>query len=194
MEILQSKRVGTLYYDVDGILLDFVGPFVEYWNEGLKKKKWNGKLFDKNPETWTFGLRNGIDDMSEMNKAIEEFHDYLPVMHGDISKILKELKSRYRIELITAYPDESKRIENLRNHNIPYDKLTCNINDKLSYIQEREKFGDQVVAIFEDGPYHLERFLPYYGNKLWAPNYWNHIKKIVELDFMKRHMNGRNYK
>lgn len=57
-------------------------------------------------------LIRGIDGMNEVNKALEEFHrihDHLPVMHEDIPEILSELKSKYIVEIVTAYPDEKSR-------------------------------------------------------------------------------------
>lgn len=168
----------TLFYDVDGVLLDFTGPFINYWNESLLESKWKGKQLDKNPETWAFGLYHDKDDMKEINRALAEFHvihDHLPMMHEDIVSILTELKSKYIIELVSAYPDQKKRIENLAFHNIPYDKLVCNVNNKLDYIRGREHEGVEVIAIFEDAPHHLNSFLPFYFNKIWAPNYWNYL-------------------
>lgn len=170
---------GTLYYDVDGVLLDFTGPFVDYWNAGLEGRLWIGSKLEKNPNTWNFGLKYGVDDMKEVNKALDEFHrihDHLPIMHKDIPNILNELKSIYKIELVTAYPDEKKRIENLLHHNLPYDRLICNINDKLSHIKESENNGAEVVAIFEDGPHHLNKLLTYYDNKVWAPGCWKYLE------------------
>lgn len=158
---------GTLYYDVDGyltsqVLLSIIGMLDQKKDYGLATN------------TWNFGLQYGIDDTKEVNKALDEFHrihDHLPIMHKDIPNILNELKSMYKIELVTAYPDEKKRIENLLHHSLSYDTLICNVNDKLSHIK--------AIAIFEDGTtqsHHLDKLLAHYDNKVWAPGYWRYLE------------------
>lgn len=165
----------TLYYDVDGVLLDFCGPFADFWNKGAEEKLWKGDNIEKNPLTWNFGLNYDIKDTAEALDEFHRIHEHLPVMHEDLPSILDKLKCKYRIELVTAYPNENKRIKNLLHHNLPYDKLTCGVTDKLSYIKECESNGATVVAIFEDGPHHLEAFLPHYANKIWAPRCWKYL-------------------
>ncbi|CAH6419695.1 Hypothetical protein HVR_LOCUS771 [uncultured virus] len=175
--------VEAIYFDVDGVLLDFSSPFANYWNQGLEEKRWNGNLVSDNPNTWSFGYRPGIDDMTELNKAIGSFHEaheHLPVIHGDIPAILKELQNRYHIILVSAYPDEEKRIANLEHHGISYDIIACNIHNKLEYIQEKEKEGFSVIAIFEDGPHHIEKLLLHYGGKIWSPAYWNYLSGMKD--------------
>lgn len=169
----------TLYYDVDGVLLDFTGPFVNFWNEGLKQNLWTGNVFSNNPDTWAFGLRNGIDDMKELNRVLDIFHkshDHLPILHPDIAEILSDLKTRHRIELVTAYPDAKKRLDNLLHHELSFDVLSCNVNDKVTHVRKSEQQGNEVVAIFEDGPHHLDKFLPHYPGKLWAPSQWKYLE------------------
>lgn len=171
----------TIFFDIDGVLLDFSGPFVEYWNNGLKQNLWKGKELERNNDTWAFGYRAGIDDMTDLNRALKSFHDiheHLPVIHDDISPILSELKGKYKIHMVTAYPNIIKRIDNLAHHDLPYDSLTCGVKNKLAHIQEKEHEGHEVVAIIEDGPQHLEMLLPHYPNKLWAPREWNYLNDL----------------
>lgn len=76
--------------------------------------------------------------------------------------------------MVTAYPHEQRRIANLLHHKLPYDKLTCGAHDKITHIQNREREGAQVVAIFEDGPHNLDKYLPHNG-----VNYGHHIIGIT---------------
>ena len=103
--------VGTLYYDIDRILLDFTGPFANYWNAGLKQKnRWTGNPVSDNPITWSFGYCPGINDMTELNRAIDLFHEQLPIMDSRIPNILNDLKNKYKIILVSSYPNTDKRI------------------------------------------------------------------------------------
>lgn len=161
--------------------MDFSGPFAAYWNEGLKQNRWTGNPISSNPETWSFGYRPGIDDMTEMNKALilfQEVHDHLPLMHPDIPFILRELKNKYTIVLVSAYPNEDKRISNLKHHEITYDILSCNVRDKAKYILRKEQEGFPPVAIFEDGPQNIEKLLSHYDGKIWSPSQWNYLVEM----------------
>ena len=177
-EFDDHNTVETLYYDVDGVLLDFSLAFADYWNEGVKTGIWKGNEIDKNPNTWSFGYQYGIDDMTELNRALEIFHethDHLQLVDPNIPRILNRLRKRYNIELVSSYPNENKRVQNLLHHKIPYNILSCNVHDKVDHIRKREDNGYKVVAIFEDGPHHLEKLLPYYGGKIWSPGHWNYL-------------------
>lgn len=173
------QRKETLYFDVDGVLLDFNAPFIAYWH--------NHYEVELNAEIWTFGYYDYKFSIHEADRlkaarigqAFDNFNlisDPLPLMHKDIPSILTELKSRYFIELVTGYPDEKKRIADLNHHNILYDKLSCGVHDKLSYIKSCEERGAIVAGIFEDGPNHLEKFSSIYSNRIWAPRCWSYLK------------------
>jgi hypothetical protein len=180
--------MNTLYFDVDGVLLDFNGPFVEYWNDGLKKNYWIGDEFVKNPTTWSFGLNKDVDNMSQLLKAIKEFDkssNLLPLIDKDIPNILSQLQKKYRIELVSSYPHVNHRITNLDYHNIPYDKLSCNVIDKLDYVSKTEKLGYSVVAIFDDAPHHIDNYLKQYEYKIWAPQYFNYLQPYSTNDKVK---------
>lgn len=169
----------TLYFDVDGVLFDFNEPFVEFWNSGLVKNYWIGGQFVKNPTTWSFGLDKDNDNMSQLHKAIKKFDNsnyLLPLIDKDIPYILYKLRDKYRIELVTSYPHINHRIKNLNYHRIPYDKLTCNVINKLDYVSNSEKLGYNVAAIFEDAPHHIDNYLAKYPFKIWAPKEFNYLK------------------
>lgn len=169
----------TLYFDVDGILLNFMKPFVDYWNDGLNENLWKGPVLSYNPTTWLWGLCVDDDNLKQINKASEEFHrthDHLPIMHSNIVEIMKELQKQYKITLVSSYPHKDRRVENLAYHNIPYDSIVCDVHDKVGYIQNAETLGDVVVAIFEDGPHHIDKYLKHYHEKLWAPSCWNYLE------------------
>ena len=180
--------MNTLYFDVDGVLFDFNQPFVDYWNDGLTKNYWIGDNFVKNPTTWSFGLNKDIDNMSQLHKAIKAFDEsntLLPLTNKDIPHILSKLKQKYRIELVTSYPRINHRITNLVYHNIKYDKLSCNITDKLDYVSKSENLGYNVIAIFEDAPHHIDNYLKQYPYKVWAPQEFNYLKHYSTNDKVK---------
>lgn len=168
----------TIFFDVDGIILNYNRAFADFWNQGLIDNKWPGNPIDANPTTWYFGLDPAKDDMTHHEIAIQLFHethDHLDLVHENIAHNMKLLSQYYIIEIITAYPDHNRRVANLLHHNIPYTHITCDIYDKLAHIKARELEGVHVVAIFEDGPHHLEKYLPEYGGKIWAPRLWNYL-------------------
>lgn len=159
----------SLIFDVDGIILDFTGPFAKYHNERSKIQ------VSENPTTWNMGFLPS-EDTTELYKLIDDFHivhDNLPLIEENIPNILKQLQEKYNIILVTAYPDREKRISNLEYHNVPYDELICNATDKVECIKNHN-----VVAIFEDGPHHINKYLPNYSGKIYVPNFWNYTKDI----------------
>lgn len=175
----------TLYFDVDGVLLHFSHPFSTFWNDGLTLGKWNGPILQSNPSNWSFGFRHGIDDMTTFNRVLDLFlqdHDHLPLLHSDIPDILHSLHSKYRIELVSAYPHIDRRIENLLLHNIPFDTLVCDVRDKLAYVKEQEAQGFVCVAIFEDGPHHIDAYLSSYFDRIWIPRQWNYLKEYMNKE------------
>lgn len=171
----------TLYYDVDGVLLNFSRSFSEHWNEGITQGKWNGPIIHENSDCWYLHGTGPIHEQNAIDRQVEVFHqthEPLPLMHQDIPLILKELSNQYVIQLVTAYPHLDRRIANLALHDLKYHRITCNVTDKLAHIQAREREGWPVKAIFEDGPHHLEKLLSHYGGKVWAPRCWNYLRHL----------------
>jgi len=166
----------TIYFDIDGIILNFAGPFATFWNN-------NGyKQISDNPSDWTFGIDLNNDNLKNALELFHKIHEHLPLMDPDIPQILKQLQKAYRIELVTSYPHVDKRIENLLFHDIACDKLICDISDKLSYVKGCEDNGSIIIAIFEDSPSHLDKYLPHYSGKLWAPHYWNYLQDYKQCN------------
>ena len=186
----------TIFFDVDGVILDFTGPFSIFWNEGIKNNIWKGINISSNPHTWSFGLDVKDPHFIEALKIFHEVHEDLPLLNCEVKEVMDQLHNKFFIELVTSYPHLNKRIKNLLFHNIPYDKLSCDVNDKVSYIQ---KSGSKVVAIFEDGPHHIDKYLSYYPGKIWAPNQWNYLidykqnPKIIFYDNPKDWLKLLNY-
>ena len=192
----ELEKRNTLYYDVDGVLLDFTMTFGNYWNNGIIEGKWTGHKITENPTTWSFGYRSGIDDMSQLLIALDIFHEeheHLPLLHPNIPDVLTKLQEKYNIELVTSYPNERKRIENLLHHEIPYDSLVCNVTDKINYIKDRENNGYPVIAIFEDGPHHINDFLPHYNGKIWSPSHWNYLKPFKHINGIRFYENPEEW-
>lgn len=174
----------VLIFDVDGIILDYNTDFVKFWDQGLKEGKWSGPPLDGNPTTWTFGFTEE-DDQTELDKAIWEFHDIhepLPLLHDNIKQCLRIMAITYDIVLVSSYPDVEKRKRDLLFHDLFYHTLVCNVKNKVEYIKSMEDRGREIVAIFEDGPHHIDTMLPRFFGKIWAPRYWNYLKKYQTVN------------
>lgn len=170
----------SLFFDVDGVILDYSLAFANFWNS-----RWPSRPIDRNPTTWYFGLDPNVDDMTQHEAAIRLFHEthgHLDLVHETIAENMRLLSEQYTIEIVTAYPDYHRRVSNLLHHEIPYTHIACDVHDKLGYIAAREAAGVDVVAIFEDGPHHLEKYLPHYSGKIWAPNMWKYLDSFKSRD------------
>lgn len=164
----------TIYFDIDGIILNFNLAFAQFWNEGLKSRKWRGHELIENPSNWDLGI--GLNS-AEIDLAINEFyetHDPLPLIDPNIPTVINKLKLTYNIVFVSSYPNREKRIRDLAYHGIEYDELHTNIHDKLSFYIKNQNVN--VVAIFEDGPHHIRSLLPFYANLIWSPVYWNYLQ------------------
>lgn len=171
----------TLYYDVDGVLLNFAGPFAQHWNAGVEEGRFTGSTIVENSDCWYLHGTGPLEEQQAIDAEIEVFHCThapLPLMHEDIVSHLTHLSTKYVIELVTAYPHLERRMANLALHGLPFHRITCNVSDKLAHIQAREAAGYPVKAIFEDGPHHLAKLLPHYGGKIWAPKYWKYLTHL----------------
>lgn len=172
-----------IIFDVDGVILDFSGPFSVFWNKGLLEGRWEGVRFEANPKTWRMGLEEH-DDRSELDRAIAIFykeHDHLPLLNPMIPEVFRVLRSRdFEIDLVTAYPDEAKRIANLQHHEVPYDNLICDVHDKAAHVKALLSQGATISAVVEDGPHHLQRYLTHFEFplKIYAPYRWNYLQPL----------------
>lgn len=178
MYIQTQNMQRTLYFDVDGVLLDFTAGFADFWNAGIREGRWPGKPISSNPNSWSYSESRDEDDHHSMDMAMEIFHnthDHLPLMHSDIPAILKLLSQKFHIHLVSSYPHLERRIANLAAHDIPYHRLECDVHDKVTFIQTCEFTGREAVAVFEDGPHHIQKMLPHFSGKIWAPGHWNYL-------------------
>ncbi len=46
----------SLFFDVDGVLLDYTKSFSEFWNQALLENRWSGIPIGSNPLTWRMGF------------------------------------------------------------------------------------------------------------------------------------------
>lgn len=192
-----SERKETIYYDVDGILLNYTKSFAKYWNEEIENGRQIGSKIDHNPLNWSFTNGKSETEKIAIDNAIDDFHenhDHLPLMHPDIPEILNGMMNKYTIELVSSYPNIYKRLDNLNYHNIPYHRMACNVKNKLKHIQESERKGSKVIAIFEDGPHHIDAIIPHYSGKVWIPQHWNYLKYLEKEPRIKFYNNPHEWK
>lgn len=177
-----NDREEIIIFDADGVLVDFSKAFAAYYNERVRSGVYQGRFVDENPNTWSMGLTDQ-DDRTQLDAAIEAFyhdHDHLPLMHESIPGVMAELQKHFRIEVVTAYPLREKRIANFIEHNIPFDTLHCDVHNKLEYALKRLKEGYRIVAIMEDGPHHISRYLSHEdtSSQIWIPSRWNYLSHL----------------
>ncbi len=82
-------------------------------------------------------------------KLFLDTHEHLPLLDNNTADNINVLNKYYNVELISAYPHLSKRVENLLYHDINYHKLICDIHNKADYVLSQEKIGIDVVAILK---------------------------------------------
>lgn len=168
------KMKSTIYFDIDGIILDFNLAFVQFWNEGLKSAKWKGHELFENPTNWDLGTGLNPVEIDLAMNTFYETHDHLPLMDANIPTILNKLRLQYYIVFVSGYPNHEKRVRDLAYHKIEYDELHTNIHDKLSFYIKNQNVT--VAAIFEDAPHHIRSLLSFYPNLIWSPAQWNYLQ------------------
>lgn len=151
--------MGTLYFDIDGVLLDWNTAFADFWNA-----KHPEESIGNNPLTW--------GGNPEHREAIYEFCAtpiFLPLLDSKIPEIMHQLHRQYRIEILTGGSNYEHRTANLQRYNIPFDQLTCDTHNKIDRIVNP-------VAIFEDCPRHLDLMSETYPDRVWAPYQWHYVR------------------
>lgn len=153
---------GTIIFDIDGVLLDFYTPFLNWYNQN------HGTSF-------VVSDLKRYDIASELNidqKTIVDFHDEdicgaLPLVdpESNPSNVLQQLRSMgYRIVFNTDWPTQhiEKREKNLKDHGLIYDAI--HYGEKGSLFTRY----DDIVVILEDNPKWI-RFYLTHGTYIAVP-------------------------
>lgn len=164
-----TTRTKTIVVDIDGVILNFTKPFSNWWN----RNNYDARKLPENPHDWQFDH----PDLKLVLKGIEEFaktHEPYDLMEPKIPEYLTELKKKYIVHLVTAFPERHKefRIANLALHKIPYDKLTFADGHKIDLIKEIHP-----VALVEDSPKNIMDFVEH-GYPVYVPHHWNYTKNL----------------
>lgn len=155
--------MGTLYFDIDGVLLDWNTAFADYWNA-----KHPEASIGNNPLNWGYN--------PEHRDMIYEFcgsSSVLPLLDPRIPEVMHQLHAKYRIEILTGGSSFEHRAANLQRYNIPFDQLTCEAHNKIDRIHNP-------VAIFEDCPRHLDFMIAAYPDRVWAPQQWHYVRSYAD--------------
>lgn len=142
---------GTIVFDVDGVLLDFYAPFLQWYN---KRHETNFRVSDLTTYDIAAGFK--IDPQTIVDFHEEAICASLPLLESDVSVFFSCLKKAgYRIVLNTDFPkaEEAKRIDNLADHWLQYDHLHFGKKADLS------TFYDDIVLIVEDNPKWIHLYL-----------------------------------
>lgn len=164
-----------LVFDVDGVLLNFAGPFSTWWNRLFSVQ--HKVTFDANPAVWNFDARWPERELQPYVDNFIATSPFLPLVSSDIPDHLAALQRRYDIHLVTAWPVKwsSDRIQNLLSHGIYYDTLEfvdpAKATDrKLEAIQLL-----QPLAVVEDKPKTIAQVAAA-GYNVLAPSQWTYVQ------------------
>jgi len=164
----------NIVLDIDGTVLDFTKGFSKYYNE-YPTKIYN-KTIHENPHEWNFGLIG--EESKEMLTIMTEYINsgpFLELLDNEWANLLNSIRDKYNIHVVTCYPNEKSRIENLLAHNISYDTIQFPSHDnKWNVIQKINP-----TFVIEDCPHHITRVLDVCTNAtVLVPNRWNYVQHI----------------
>ena len=130
----------NIVFDCDGIILDFSNGFCDYYEAKNYTQKYGS--ISRQPKTWNFDFTG---DPKIFPSIIKEFIDTRPSLSfipGFDPTILKILKTKYPIYIVSHYHDDIGRFENLSTlgiqKGIHYDELYCmpTRKEKINKIKE----------------------------------------------------------
>lgn len=173
----------TIVFDIDGVILNFAKAFATWWNETIAID--GEQKIPSNPHGWQFDHPNKDKILKAINEFISLRINYKLMEPGIPDKLFK-LQHKYKIILLTSFPEEEKefRLHNLSKHKIPYDQIIfATPKNKLDVIRTINP-----VAIVEDYPKNILEFASQ-GYKVLVPGRWNYVKNIRESDKIKKYKN-----
>lgn len=143
---------GTIVFDVDGVLLDFYGTFLTWYNEK------HGTAFHTS-DLSRYDIASGlnIDPQEIVDFHAEDACGHLPLLETDAPALLQRLKGAgYQIVFNTDFPLEhmEKRHANLAEHALCYDAIHFRAKEHLIHLY------DDIVAVVEDNPKWIRLYAP----------------------------------
>lgn len=145
---MESK--GTIIFDIDGVILDFYKPFIEFYNKKYNKEY---KVSDLDLYDIAEGLH--IDPQIIVDFHDEEICGDLPLIDPTVPAFIKQRRSEgYLIVLNTDFPTQhsGKRIDNLAKYGIEFDAI--HFRNKRNVTE----FYSNIKCVFEDGPRWIELY------------------------------------
>ena len=161
--------------DVDGVLFNFTKSFAEWFSQH------NNFTISDNPQNYSWYSSNENKNKI-IQRGIAEYvntdNQYFELMSSDVPNCISELKKKFRVILVTAYPNREMRKKQLYQSNIEYDELHFTDRYKSKYIKS---LGIEPVFCIEDDP-SIIRTYSEAGWKTYVPTYWNYTDKRTRLD------------
>ncbi len=159
--------------DIDGVIGDHVAHLINV----LKMKGVLDRDFSKEDvNRWDSSIGGyGFKEVFEKHLLDADFIMGIPVIEG-APEVIKALKDRYNILIVTARPDYTYDLtrEWLDNVGVVYDKLLVGIGD------ERVDLG--VDVLIDDNPYTVSKFALRGGLGVIFNQPWNESLEQVGID------------
>jgi len=170
----------TIVFDVDGVILNFCKPFSIWWNKRYLCER--NHVCPENPSAWNMEYVDKVNPEKSadiINDSILEFlkeKPMFPLMEETVASTLKSIRNRYRIHLVTAFPEKHAllREENLNLFGIEYDEITYVETHKAATICRINP-----IAVVEDSPVHIKA-ISECGYKVFVPIYWKYTHPLYE--------------
>jgi hypothetical protein len=157
-----------IVFDVDGVILDFNTKFVEYHNQLYSEQ------LTSNPNDWNFEWRKDPKILSIRIDNFVNTNPILPLLDIYWESFLKKCRNKYKVSIVTAYPNQINRIENLKLYNIEYDDIYFIAQaNKADFIKQLNP-----IYVFDDCPEIIDKL----NIKIYAPRKWNYLKKFQNND------------
>ena len=171
---MEPNEKPTIVIDVDGVITNFSNEFAKYYNQ---YKKPLHKPISNNPPNWNFDLE-GIE-LQCMYKMMNQFimTDYEKLKYeyellGNWASLTNKLASKYKIIIVTSYPNHESRTKYLAHKGIIYNDIHfSNSSEKYEIIK---KINPKFVV--EDNPeiiINLAKELP--RSKILYPAIWKYL-------------------
>ncbi len=175
-----ANQSETIVFDCDGVITDFTKAFYEWYNTINKFQEVYGPI-SSNPSNWIFDFQG---DPQIIRTLVQQFINSNPsykLIFDEMPRVLEQLKKKYRIVIVSHYPNQQHRVTNLHNLGIlpgvHYDNIYCVDTTQLKIQTVLMQNPSYYV---EDAPYLINHFVNNYQIPLLVPNYYNYTKAIPD--------------